>query len=209
VADLLNTYKIPLAQISPLCAAPSGRPVCRNVAGDDVQGARLAVEHLLALGHRRIACLMGPRNLRSSFDRLAGYRGALEQAGLLFDSELVRTARTPLTAATRPPACWLSLATRRARSMPPTMKPPSGRCLPRAKLGLDVPGRLSICGHDDLATATYIWPGLTTVHQPAEEMLERALRILIDLLKGGGAAQMETILPPRLIVRGSTGPLGI
>ena len=74
VADLLTTYKIPLVQINPFNRSEK----IPYVAGDDERGAFMMTEHLLSLGHRRIAFLMGPRNLRPSFDRLRGYQAALE-----------------------------------------------------------------------------------------------------------------------------------
>jgi LacI family transcriptional regulator len=51
------------------------------------------------------------------------------------------------------------------------------------ELGLEVPEQLSICGHDDLITSARTWPGLTTIHQPVEDLMEHALRLL-DVLKG-------------------------
>jgi DNA-binding LacI/PurR family transcriptional regulator len=72
------------------------------------------------------------------------------------------------------------------------------------EMGLTLPGQLSICGHDDLAISAHVWPGLTTIHQPVEDMLEQAVRLLIDLLKGGPIPGRQVILPPRLMIRGST-----
>jgi DNA-binding LacI/PurR family transcriptional regulator len=60
-------------------------------------------------------------------------------------------------------------------------------------------------GHDDLAYPRHIWPGLTTIHQPAEEILEQAHGLQIDLLKGASVSKIQVILPPHLVVRGSTG----
>jgi DNA-binding LacI/PurR family transcriptional regulator len=73
------------------------------------------------------------------------------------------------------------------------------------EMGLNIPGQLSICGYDDLSMAKNIWPGLTTVHQPAEEILEKATRLLIDMLKGKAVERNTMQVPARLVIRGSTG----
>ena len=208
VADLLATYKMPLVQVDPL-ERSGGLPF---VAGDDFQGARAATEHLLALGHRRIAFLLGPRNLRSSADRLNGYRAALQAAGIPPDPALLQPSEfnfdggyTAARLLLQPPA-------------PGTAGAPSaifagsdeaayGVLYAARELQISVPDQLSICGHDDLPYSAHIWPGLTTVHQPVEETLERAVRLLIDLLKSPAAAgDVHLLLPSHLVVRGSTGP---
>ena len=202
VADLLSTYKVPLVQINPL----NREGATPFLAGDDELGARLAVRHLLELGHRRIACLRGPRNLRSSADRLAGYQSALAEAGLPVDPGLTLdseftfdggyTAFRLLAQLTAPPTAIYAASDEAAH----------GALFAAQELGLSVPGQLSTCGHDDLAYSRHIWPGLTTIHQPAEEILEQAVRLLIDRLKGVTVSETQVILPPHLVVRGSTGP---
>jgi LacI family transcriptional regulator len=202
VADLLGTYKIPLVQINPLHRHAS----LPFVAGDDLQGGRLAVQHLLSLGHRRIACLRGPRNLRSTADRLAGYQAALAEAGLPADPELVQDSEYTFDG-----GCTAALLLLR-QSQPPTAiyaasdEAAHGVLFAAQELGVAVPGQLSICGHDDLPISAHIWPGLTTIRHPAEDMLERALRLLIDLLKGSPAPETHLVLPPQVIWRGSSGP---
>lgn len=202
VADLLATYKVPLVQINPL----SREGPSPYLAGDDELGARLAVRHLLELGHRRIACLRGPRNIRSSADRLAGYQSALAEAGLPLDPGLIQdseftfdggyTAARSLVQLADPPTAIYAASDEAAH----------GALFAAQELGLGVPEQLSICGHDDLEYSRHIWPGLTTIHQPADEILEQAVRLLIDLLKGVAVSKTQVILLPHLVVRGSTGP---
>jgi DNA-binding LacI/PurR family transcriptional regulator len=74
------------------------------------------------------------------------------------------------------------------------------------EMGLRVPDDLSVCGYDDFLLSKNIWPGLTTVHQPSEEMLEQATRLLIKLVNGEPVEEKQVVIAPRLIVRGSTGP---
>jgi LacI family transcriptional regulator len=224
VADLLATYKMPLVQVDPLDRS-GGLPY---VAGDDFQGARAATEHLLALGHRRIAFLMGPRNLRSSADRLNGYHAALQAAGIPPDPALLQpsefnfdggytAARLLLQQPAAPTAGTTAISTAGTTAVPTAIFAGSdeaayGALFAAQELGLRVPCQLSICGHDDLPYSSGIWPGLTTVHQPGEETLERAVRLLIDLLKTNPAApaggeSVHLLLPSHLVVRGSTGPV--
>ena len=204
VADLLATYKVPLVQINPL----SREGPTPYLAGDDELGARLAVQHLLELGHRRIACLRGPRNLRSSTDRLAGYRAALAQAGLPVDPGLVQDSEFTFDGGYTAARLLVQLADPPTAIYAASDEAAHGALFAAQELGLSVPGQLSICGHDDLAYSRHIWPGLTTIHQPAEEILEQAVRLLIDLLKGVSVSRTQVILPPYLVVRGSTGVCG-
>jgi LacI family transcriptional regulator len=203
VADLLTTYKMPLVQVDPLDRSSS----LPFVAGNDFQGSVAAAEHLLSIGHRRIAFLMGPRNLRSSTDRLNGYRSALEAAGIPFNPELALPSEFNFDGG--------YTAARLLLQRPPVASPSAifagsdeaayGALFAAQEMGLHLPGQLSICGYGDLPYSAHIWPGLTTVHQPAEELLERAVRLLIDLLKGA-APEIHLTLPSRLVVRSSTGP---
>ena len=201
IADLLATYKVPLVQINPL----SREGPTPYLAGDDELGARLAVQHLLELGHRRIACLRGPRNLRSSADRLAGYRSALAEAGLVVDPGLVQDSEFTFDGGYTAAHLLIQLADPPTAIYAASDEAAHGVLFAAQELGLSVPGQLSICGHDDLAYSRHIWPGLTTIHQPAEEILEQAVRLLIDLLKGASVNKTHVVLPPHLVVRGSTG----
>lgn len=204
VADLLATYKVPLVQVDPLDRS-SGLPY---VAGDDFQGAQAATAHLLELGHCRIAFLMGPRNLRSSGDRLNGYRAALEARGIPYDPELVQPSEFTFDGGLT--AARLLLTPSLHDLQPPTAifagsdEAAYGALYTSQELGLSVPSQLSICGYGDLPFSAHIWPGLTTVHQPDEEMLEQAVRLLFELLKGAVPAT-QVVLPARLVARGSTG----
>ena len=203
VADLLATYKMPLVQVDPLERA-GGLPY---VAGDDVQGAAAATRHLLELGHRRIAFLMGPRNLISSAGRLEGYRSALQVASIPFDPALVLPSEFNFDGGYTAARQLLGRGPGRPTAIfAGSDEDAYGALYAAQELSLPVPAALSICGHDDLPYSARIWPGLTTVHQPTEEMLERAVRLLIDLLKGDIPAEIHLTLPSRLVMRGSTGP---
>jgi len=205
VADLLSTYKVPQVQINPFTRSAE----IPFVAGDDERGAFAMTEYLIGLGHRRIAFLMGPRNMRSAFDRLAGYRAALEAAGLPFDETLIRnsewtfdgglTAARELLSEPHPPQAIFAANDEAA----------FGVIYAAQEMGVKIPQQLSICGYDNLGFSKNIWPGLTTIHQPTEELVEKAARALINLLKGETNVERAVIVPSRLVVRGSTAHPGL
>jgi LacI family transcriptional regulator len=204
IVDLLDTYKIPLVQINPFDQTTKLNPNHIIVVSNDKLGSRLAAQHLVNLGHRRIACLRGPRNLRASYDRLDGYKAVMNESGLdirsdyLQDSEFTfdggYTATKILLSLNEPPTAIYAASDEAAQ----------GVIYASQELGVRVPEQLSICGHDDVLSASRMWPGLTTIHQPGEDLLEHALRLLIDSLKKNTAGDKPEVLEPRLIVRGTT-----
>lgn len=204
VADLLTTYKLPLVQINPFNRSDK----LPSVAGDDARGAYLMTEHLLRLGHERIAFLMGPRNLRSSYDRMQGYKEAMIEGGVGFDSDWLAPSEFTFDGGYTATRMLLERANRAAR---PTAifagndEAAYGALFAAQELGWSVPGKLSVGGYDDFALSKYVWPGLTTIHQPAEELLELAVRLLIRLVKGEPVEERQVVVQPELVVRGSTG----
>ena len=169
------------------------------VGSEDRRGARLAVEHLLALGHRRFALLTTSAVHR---DRLAGYREALEAAGVEWARyELAANlperglegGRLALAAEPRPTAL-IAAADQLAL----------GALEAASEAGLRVPDEVSVIGFDDIPGAAWSRPALTTVRQPLLEKGEVAGRLL-----SGGADGREVILPVELVVRGSTAPCAL
>ncbi len=204
VADLLNTYKVPQVQISPFLRSPS----IPFVAGDDRKGAFAMTEYLVSLGHRRIAFLNGPRNMRASNDRLAGYRDALEKNKISFDVSLAVNSEWTFDGGLTLGRELLSGSNSPTAVFAGSDEAAYGVIYAAQELGLALPRQVSICGYGNLGFSKNIWPGLTTVHQPAEEMVEIASRLLIQLLKGEKDIASETVLPPQLMIRGSTGSPG-
>jgi len=170
------------------------------VGVEDRVGARLAVEHLIELGHRRFA-LLTERPLHH-LERLGGYRDALEAAGIDWETvpryELFANvpedglagAREALAADPRPTALIAA-----------TDQLALGALEAAYETGLRVPEDVSVIGFDDIPAAGWARPGLTTVRQPLLEKGEIAGRLL-----AGGATDREVILPVELVLRGSTAP---
>jgi DNA-binding LacI/PurR family transcriptional regulator len=163
-------------------------------------GARLAVEHLLALGHRRFAVLAAPVRRAVHRERLGGYRDALDAAGIAWPAvpcfamratvpeQGLEGARLALAAEPRPTALVAA-----------TDQLALGALEAAREAGVRVPEELSIVGFDDVPGAAWSRPALTTVRQPLLEKGEVAGRLL-----SGGADGREVILPVELVVRGST-----
>ena len=184
-------------------------PVSPGLVGvgfDNARAMTQAVRYLLDLGHRRIAMLAGvTRDNDRAAGRVRGVREALAAAGLPLAPERLVERRYGIAAARE--------GLRQLMAVDP---PPSavvcgndvlafGALLEAQRLGLAVPGQLSIVGFDDLELASHLHPALTTVHVPAEEMWRCAADRVIAALRGEEVPR-ETEIEVALVVRGSTGP---
>ena len=178
-----------------------------SVVADDRLGVRLAIEHLVALGHRRIAHLAGPQDLSTGYLRLQGFREALADAGIEYDDELVLAADafveeegerlcnelldrglevTAIFAGNDLMAlgCYDAFVAR----------------------GIVCPDQISVVGFNDMPFAAWFDPPLTTVHLPQYEIGERAAELLLERLRDPAAEPTQMLLEPTLAVRGSTAP---
>jgi DNA-binding LacI/PurR family transcriptional regulator len=175
---------------------------------DNRGGARMAVEHLVELGHRRIAHVCGPLTLEITRERLAGYRDGLEAAGLPFDDELLVEGDYEegggVAAADRLVAAGVAFTAVFAGNDLTAIGVMGGL---QAR-GVRVPGDVSVVGFDDVRLASYVTPALTTIHQPADRIGERAAALLVDVIRGRRRAERvgHVLLPPTLVVRASTAP---
>jgi LacI family transcriptional regulator len=197
----------------PTVVVASGAPADQAfaVSIDDEEAARQIAHRLLALGHRRIGFIIGNRNQTASAKRLAGYCRALKEAGEPRRDALIEQGdfsyRSGLEAADR----------LLGGDAPPTAIFASNDDMAAAAVavahrrGLDVPGDVAVCGFDDTALATTIWPELTTVHQPIADMAGTAVELLLIALRrtrAGDPVQPEKrILDFSVIHRGSDGPV--
>jgi DNA-binding LacI/PurR family transcriptional regulator len=177
-----------------------------SVSATNWAGGRAAAQHLLTLGHRRIAALLGPPDSPATRDRLAGYRTALEAAGVPVDPALVRYGDWRAAPARETMGDLLALAN------PPTavFAGNDEQCLGiyRAlyERGLRVPDALSVVGFDDLPLASLLAPPLTTVRQPLREMGRVATKLLLRLIAGEPVERVRVELATPLVRRGSSAP---
>jgi LacI family transcriptional regulator len=173
-----------------------------EVSVDNSAGIAGMVAALVGLGHRHIAFLAGPRSLFVARERLAGYRRGLDAAGIAFDERLVvRTTFDREGGA-------LGVDTLLAAAIPFTAICCANDLLALgalrrlAELGIDVPGKVSVAGFDDISTAALTAPSLSTVRLPLRELGRRGFEHAERLL--AGSAPEPVILPTEVILREST-----
>jgi LacI family transcriptional regulator len=177
-----------------------------SVSASDHEGARAMGECLIALGHRRIAFVAGGPEQRSSHDRASGFRAALEAAGLGWSDELVLRGDFSFESGLACGAELLALDPRPTAVFASNDDMAAGILMACHERGVAVPGGLSVAGFDDVALARQVWPTLTTVHQPTDEIAAQAAASLIDWLDDGDApSDRHRTLATRLVERDSTG----
>ncbi len=178
-----------------------------SVDVDNAHAARLAVEHLLRLGHRRIGHITNaPLAYAAAQDRLMGYRQALGMAGVPFDERRVREGNFTDESGAAAMTALLDLPD------PPTAVFIASDVVALGALqairerGLCVPDDISLVGFDDIPLVRHLDPALTTIHLPAFELGKRAGEMLLCLVWGQKLPQTRLLLETELIVRDSTGP---
>jgi LacI family transcriptional regulator len=186
------------------------RPWAARVVSDDGQGIRLVLEHLIGLGHQRIALLNGPAGDFISQWREASFRLVMMERGLSFDESLVARARWEDMGTIQDAARALLLD----RPDRPTAVVCSSTSMAIAvqkvarAAGMRLPDDLSVTGYADSAASLFGDPSLTSVAQPFKDMGRTAVRLLITLARDAGAlgadVPRDTLLPNELVVRGST-----
>jgi DNA-binding LacI/PurR family transcriptional regulator len=182
-------------------------PTVASVAMDNVRGAYLATEHLIELGHERIAHVSGDLSLEVARQRVLGYRRALTDHGLQAN-EIVVSAESSRWGYRSGYVAMKELLGR--PSLPSAVfvaadEMAIGAQRALAEAGLEVPGDVSLVGFDDIEAASYAWPPLTTIRQPLTEIAARAFELLSELLTGAvDPVQAQITLQPELVVRGST-----
>ncbi|GAA1968315.1 LacI family DNA-binding transcriptional regulator [Catenulispora subtropica] len=208
-AVLVTPTVVDLQSNAPVVAVDphTGSSAFPTVDADNLRGARLATEHLLDLGHRRIAMLAGRADLQSAILRQQGYREALAAAGVPFLESLVRVggydpglsalaARELLTDPRRPTAVFAANDVTAIATIEVALH-----------LGLRVPEDLSVVGFDNIPESALCVPPLTTVNQPIRTMGERAVDMLIRLIHKQPVERTHLTLATELVVRGSTAPV--
>lgn len=181
------------------------------VRADSKAGAFELGRLLVSLGHRTMAVLSGPRAVSTADDRVAGFRRALAQA------ENVRPPRVYRGAFTIEGGREMAKLATSATPRPTALFAANnfiaiGVLHALEEMGLRVPEDVAVVGFDDLPPAMVTFPFLTVAAQPAYEMGQRSVAVLLDRLSGGrgpGQPRQEVVLPTQLVVRRSSGdPLG-
>jgi len=177
------------------------------VAANDVHGGRIATEHLLKLGHRRIGAITGSIHLAATQGRLRGYREALENAGISFDPALVQEGlfEQGIESGVNCAAQLLALPNRPTAIFALSDELAMGVMQAAKTQGLVIPRDLALIGYDNVAYSGHLNPPLTTVSQSPRTIGATSCRMLIDLLDGTPLQQPNIRVSVRLIVRESSG----
>jgi LacI family transcriptional regulator len=212
LCDSRQTINMLRAEGVTVLALATARPMMdvSSVRIDDYEGALAMTRHLIALGHRDIAFIKGDPQHTPTELRYEGFLAGMTEAGLTVRPEWVAqglfTYRSGLAAAEklfearlRPSAIFASNDDMAAAALAVA----HGR-------QIAVPRDLTVCGFDDTAVATTVWPELTTIHQPIAEMGRAAVALIVEEIrakKGGGSpAAAHQLMPFTLIDRASSGP---
>jgi DNA-binding LacI/PurR family transcriptional regulator len=187
-----------------LVARPSRWSEVDSVANDDRAGARMAVDHLLDLGHRSIAHIDGGKGAGAGARR-AGYKDAMRRRGLDADSLVVPGAYTEEGGATGV-AQLLGAGARPTAIFAANDIAAVGALNTLERQGLKVPKDVSLVGYDNTSLAALGHISLTTIDQPRREMGAMAVRLLLDRLDKSRDRARHVLVQPKLVVRGTTFP---
>src|SRR5450830_1050065 len=178
---------------------------CDLVETAHLQGGLMATQHLIDLGHRRIACLAGPADLNPSAQRIAGWRTALAQSGLTaqaqdllwhsdFTSQGGFTTMQSILASPQPPTAVFVCNDLMC----------IGAISAAHEAGVRVPQDMSLIGFDDIELARFASPSLTTIAQPKHRIGVTAVDMLLERIQGGRVQARQVLLQQKLVVRHST-----
>jgi DNA-binding LacI/PurR family transcriptional regulator len=197
----LEDSSIPTVLID--CLATSEIP---SVAVDNFQGAYIATQHAIELGHERIAHIAGALSLEVARQRADGYAQCIEDHNLHYQHIITAyndrwdyhsgyRAMRQLIESDVPPTAVFAAGDQMA----------IGAYRALSEAGLRIPQDISVVGFDDIEAASFTTPPLTTIRQPFGDMARRAFALLLDLLDGRTPQETRVTLPAELIVRESTG----
>nr|WP_180272110.1 LacI family DNA-binding transcriptional regulator [Actinomyces ruminis] len=204
----VRTLQLPVITIDPAQETPDG---LLEISSANWNGGMAATQHLLALGHKRIAFIAGPERSLPARERLLGFRSAMMDAGVEVDPSLVLGDSYTYANGLRSGLKLLDLE--------PERRPTAVVCAcdvsaigvyeAARERGLSIPGDISVVGYDDTFLAECAAPPLTTIHQALETMGARAVEAALDLADES-ASSRRTIgsvkIPTRLVERSSTAP---
>lgn len=176
-----------------------------TIGVDNARGIEAALDHLLGLGHERIAFVSG-RPLGDIQERAASFRARMQRAGLRVPRGYLQQVPNTAPGGERALRGLLELSSPPSAIVCSTDVLAMGVLRACATRGVRVPEDLSVVGFDDLPFSAHLVPALTTVRMPIGEMAERAVRVVVESIASGTREAPHEMLAPRLVVRESTGP---
>lgn len=175
------------------------------VKADNIGGTRRAVEHLLALGHRRIAILTGYMNSLSGTERLLGAQQALAGAGVALDPQLICSTGFEREESYQAVCDLLEKRRDFTALVAPSDIVAFSALRALHERGIRVPEDVSVVGFDDIDFCLDVYPQLTTVRPDREVMGQKAVHHLLNIINGA-VDLAPLVAPTQLVVRASTGP---
>jgi LacI family transcriptional regulator len=204
VTGAVEALGIPFVKIAPGKHKDTHRSVCTN----DRESCASMTEELVGMGHQRIGFIIGNPDHAAVMDRYRGYLDGLAVCGLKLDKSLLVQGYNSHASGVQ--------SARKLLNVPPAKRPTAifasndemaaGALTVAHSMGLGVPEDLSIVGFDDAPLASQVWPALTTIRQPVENMADEAAQLLFSSLSGEPANEGQHILQSILTFRQSTGP---
>jgi LacI family transcriptional regulator len=201
--DALAHAGVPLVVIDPLNLP---RAEITSVGSTNFAGGMTITQHLLDLGHERIAYVGGPPSSGCNQARLHGYRAALEAAGIAGRPEFLVNEQFSYDAGRRLGAELLDLPTRPTAIVGGSDAVALGIMEAARARGLRIPDELSVTGFDDTELATMASPPLTVIRQPLREMGRVALKTVLQMAAGEALDSHHVELATELVVRATTAP---
>lgn len=202
IVQAIEETGTPCVRISP--GSKNGKHY--SIATNDREVCAEMTRYLASLGHKKIAFINGDPRHKAVANRLEGYRDGLEQSGLTFSKRLVVAGDNSIGSGEAVAEKLLSRKQAPTAIFAANDDMAAGVIRLADRLGIDVPGQLSVAGFDDIVLARQIYPALTTIRQPLEEMAERAAAILIQGKSEDESARGTEIVPSTIQIRESTGP---
>jgi len=199
--------RLPVVLVNAAPGDEAGGHTVESIGVDNYGGARAVTAHLLGLGHRRVAIILGAARNQDARERLRGYRDAMREAGIApepalelpgdFSDEAGYEAAKAAIALRAPPTAIF--ASNDAMAI--------GALGALREAGVRVPDEMAVAGFDDIPVARYVSPPLTTVHVDNAELGTRAVARLVGVLAGSEDARpgARETLPATLVVRASCG----
>lgn len=178
-----------------------------SVALDDKQGGYLATQHLISLGHKRIALITGPLEEDCTQDRLSGYQRALVESNLIFDSNLLYSGDWSASSGQVAIDHFKKHGVQFSAIFVQNDRMAVGAINQLQKSGLNVPNDVSIVGFDDMPLASYFDPPLTTIRQDILTIGKEAVRLLLQEKENPSDNHQQLLFLPELVIRNSTGKI--
>jgi LacI family transcriptional regulator len=181
-------------------------PICA-VSVDHTMGGCLSTQHLLDLGHRRIAFLSGPLSLSSSLRSVEGYKSAMSAASIPIEEQIViLTDKTGIRDGYQAMLDIIKIRPRPTAVATFSDLMAAGALEAARQSGLCIPGDISIVGYDDIPLCSLLTPPLTTIKQNKEDLGANAVELLLAEIHAKNHLHRQVLIPPSLVVRASTAP---